>query len=92
MNVVQTKSPIIVHVNQHIIRANILKAPEEQQPPIIVRRGKKKLCNSFNLGILSEGNIVAKLVYSPCKPLDCGARLWLEAYEGVIEENCTIHF
>jgi hypothetical protein len=30
-----------------------------------------------------DGEPVARIVYSPDKPLDCGARVWIETYHEV---------
>jgi hypothetical protein len=63
----------IVHVYQQRIRSNIKADPADRQPPIIVRDGKKR-------AYANEIEITGpcRIVYSPDKPLDCGARLWIE--------------
>lgn len=61
-----------VHVNQLVIRQNIHAA--EKQPPLsIIRKGKVTRAHRVKLIGLSE------VVYSPDKPLKCGARVWIEA-------------
>lgn len=64
----------IIHVNRQIIDSNRKHGTNE--PPLIVRaaKGKKRFGNAHELII--EGP--CKIVYSPHKPLDCGARLWIE--------------
>lgn len=64
-----------VHVNQHVIRANIHKAPEDREPPLRIIRGSRKPEGGFEVDLI--GN--ARVIYSPDKPLKCGARLWIEA-------------
>lgn len=66
----------IIHVNQHVIRANIKK--EEREPVLTVKTYKS---NTY----AHEVNITgpAKVIYSPDKPLSCGARVWIETEEPV---------
>ena len=61
----------IVHVNQHAIRRNI-KA-ETKEPVLTVKTYKS---NIYAHEVDIKGP--SKLVYSPDKPLSCGARVWLE--------------
>lgn len=73
--------PTIVHVWQQRIRGNIGKPAEERLPPIIIRSGPLRTYTE-EAEIVVDGRVVARFVYSPDKPLDCGARLWLVAEEG----------
>lgn len=66
---------IKVHVNQHVIRANIHKAEGEREPPLRIIRGRSKPEAAFEVLLMGP----ARVVYSPDKPLKCGARLWIEA-------------
>ena len=61
----------IVHVNQHAIRRNI-KA-EEREPVLTVKTYKS---NTYAHEVSIDGP--SKVVYSPDKPLSCGARVWIE--------------
>lgn len=66
----------IIHVHQNRIRSNLKNGTTE--PPIIVRTYKDVKYGS-DVELLDEaGNVVARLRYSPDKPLSCGARVWLE--------------
>lgn len=56
----------IVHVNQHAIRKNI-KA-EKREPVLTVK--------TYAHEVALHGP--SKVVYSPDKPLSCGARVWIE--------------
>lgn len=56
----------IVHVNQHIIRGNLKGANE---PPLSVRT-YKGVRHAREVEITGP----SKVVYSPDKPLSCGAR------------------
>ena len=69
----------IVHVYQQRIRRNIKAAPAEREPPIIVRDGRER-----RYGNAVEIKGPCRLVYSPDKPLDCGARLWIETEADVV--------
>lgn len=61
----------IIHVNQHAIRRNI-KA-EVKEPVLTVKTYKS---NTYAHEVAIKGE--SKLVYSPDKPMSCGARVWLE--------------
>lgn len=63
----------IIHVYQQRIRSNIKAAPEDREPPVIIRDGKAR---TYANEISIDGP--CKIVYSPDKPLGCGARLWIE--------------
>lgn len=64
-----------IHINQHVIRAN--KLHNQNDPPISVINGRK-ITRHHEIEILGP----ARLIYSPDKPLKCGARVWIEA-EGI---------
>ncbi len=74
----------IVHVNTHVVRRN--KKHNRQDPPLIVR-GKTRsepVNYTDEIRFYNEDNIlVARLTYAPHHPLDCGARVYLEVYEGL---------
>jgi hypothetical protein len=61
----------IIHVNQHVIKKNAKNG--ETQPPLTVKTYKNNL-PANEVEILGP----SKIVYSPDKPLSCGARVWLE--------------
>ena len=70
-----------IHFNQHVIRRN--KKTGENKPPITVKTSKS---NDYFHSVEIKGS--SRLVYSPNKPLSCGARLWIETHadvEGEIE-------
>lgn len=63
----------ILHVFQQRIRRNIKLAPELREPPVIIREGRRRrYANTVTI------NGPCRVVYSPDKPLSCGARLWIE--------------
>ena len=63
----------IIHVNQAHIRSNIKAEPDERIPVFTVKTYKS---NVYTNEVTINGP--SKLVYSPDKPLSCGARVWLE--------------
>jgi hypothetical protein len=63
----------IVHVNQHKIRANAGK-PADQQAPVLTVKTYKSNTYAYEVEILGP----SRIVYSPDKPLSCGARVWVE--------------
>ena len=60
-----------IHVNQHMIRAN---AKEGLDNPIFTVKTYKENNYGHKVNILGP----SKLVYSPDKPLSCGAKVWIE--------------
>ena len=67
----------IVHVNQHKIRKNIKTGNLE--PVITVKTSKT---NTYAHEVEIKGP--CKVIYSPDKPLKCGARVWIETESEVI--------
>lgn len=64
----------VIHVNQHNIKAN---AKGANTKVLTVKTYKKNTkCNEVKF---TSGRIV----YSPDKPLSCGAKVWIETYEPV---------
>jgi len=61
----------IVHVNQHVIKHNL--AQNKNDPVLTVKTYKS---NTYAHEV--EINGPSKVVYSPDKPLSCGARVWIE--------------
>ncbi len=63
---------VIIHINKNVIQQNIKKKPEERQPVIAIKGAQ--------LGYVHHLEIPApcRIVYSPDKPLSCGAKVWIE--------------
>lgn len=61
----------IIHVNQHAIRANLKNGTKE--PVLTVKTYKS---NTYAHEVIIKGD--SKVIYSPDKPLSCGARVWIE--------------
>jgi hypothetical protein len=66
-----------IHVNQHVIRRNAKTG--EQQPVLTVKTGG---CNTYAREVQILGP--STVVYSPGKPLSCGARVWIETTSEVV--------
>jgi len=64
------KKKTIIHVNQIVIRNN--KKTGARAPVIAIKRGRK---TEYAHEALIHGP--AQVVYSPDKPLSCGARVWI---------------
>ena len=61
----------IIHVNQHVIKAN--RANEVNDPVLTVKTYKS---NDYAHEVEIRG--ASRVVYSPDKPLSCGAHVWIE--------------
>jgi hypothetical protein len=61
----------IIHVNQHVIKAN---AKNGTQDPVLTVKTYKT--NTYAHEVMIKGD--SKVVYSPDKPLSCGAKVWIE--------------
>jgi len=68
-----------IHVNQAHIRKNI-RAVEEDKVPVLTVKTYKTNKYADSVTILGP----SKVVYSPDKPLSCGARVWIETESEVI--------
>jgi len=64
------------HVNQHVIRSN--KKNDKREPVITVKAGKQ---HTYCDRVLVDG--LTEVVYSPDKPLSCGAKVWIETSDVV---------
>jgi len=61
----------IIHVNQHVVKAN---AKDGVNNPVLTVKTYKSNTYAHEVEIKGE----SKVVYSPDKPLSCGARVWIE--------------
>jgi hypothetical protein len=61
----------IIHVNQHVIKANRKNGTDD--PTLTVKTYKD---NRYAREVTIHGP--SKVVYSPDKPLSCGAQVWIE--------------
>jgi len=66
-----------IHVNQHVIKANAKNG--ENNPIFTIKQGGK---NTYAHNVKVKGEM--ELVYSPDKPLSCGAKVWIETEDTVV--------
>jgi hypothetical protein len=69
-----------IHINQHVIRANAKNGTND--PAISVKTYKENI-TAHRVEIHGASSVV----YSPDKPLSCGARVWIET-----DESVTLHW
>jgi len=74
----------IIHVNQHKIRANLRTGARE---PVLTCKTYKSNEYAHEVEIVHRGEIVARVIYSPDKPLSCGARVWIETNTDTVDVN-----
>ena len=68
-----------IHVNQHHVKANAKGAYQPILPVLTVKTYKRnRTCNE----VVVHGP--SRVVYSPDKPLSCGAKVWIET-ESLVE-------
>ena len=66
------------------IRSNINSS--RLDPVLIVSQNKELISRQYGFDIKdSKRNVVAQIIYSPFKPLSCGARLWIQTDSDNIE-------
>ena len=66
-----------IHVNQHVVRSN--QKHGKKEPVLTVKTYKS---NTYAHEV--EINGPSKVIYSPDKPLSCGARVWIETESEVV--------
>ena len=71
----------VIHVNQHNIRAN---SKGSELPVLTVKDYKQNRKANHAVVIDADGKALVKVVYSPDKPLPCGAKVWIETEMEVI--------
>lgn len=67
----------IVHVNQHIIKSNLKTGATD---PVLTVKTYKTNIYAHEVEITGP----CRIIYSPDKPLSCGARVWIETASTVI--------
>jgi hypothetical protein len=66
----------IIHVNQHNIKHN---AKNTEKKPVITCKTYKDNNYADKVVIYGQDGLeAAKVIYSPDKPLSCGAKVWIE--------------
>jgi len=66
-----------IHINQHVIKRN---AKTGERAPVVSIKTYKE--NTYADGAEIYGP--SKVIYSPDKPLKCGARVWIETTANVL--------
>jgi hypothetical protein len=61
----------IIHVNQHVVKANTKNGTND---PVLTIKTYKT--NNYAHAVEIKGP--SKIMYSPNKPLSCGAKVWVE--------------
>jgi len=67
----------IIHINQHVIKSN---HKNNKRDPVITVKTYKSNNYGHQVDILGP----SKVIYSPDKPLSCGAKVWIETDSEVI--------
>lgn len=75
-----------IHVNQHVIKKNTKEGTRD--PVITVKHGKTNSYTNCARILDRNGDIVAQVIYSPDKPLSCGATVWVE----LLHPDCKVQF
>ena len=66
-----------IHINQHVIKSN---HKNNRREPVITVKNYKSNTYAHEVKILGE----SKVIYSPDKPLSCGAKVWIETDAEVV--------
>lgn len=61
-----------IHINQHHIKHNA-KNPDDLKPVVTIKTSGDNI-KCMNVKVLGD----SELIYSPCRPLSCGAKVWIE--------------
>jgi hypothetical protein len=67
----------IIHVNQHVIKSNRKGGVNE---PVLTVKTYKENRYAHEVEVLGP----SRVVYSPDKPLSCGAHVWIETHGEVV--------
>jgi len=78
----------IIHVNQHKIRKNTKHGTDE--PVLTVKTYKENNYAHEAIMKTKDGATIGKVIYSPHKPLSCGARVWIELDTDVIDVDLIV--
>ena len=71
----------VIHVKQHNIKAN---SKGSELPVLTVKDYKQNRKANHAAVVDADGKALVKVVYSPDKPLPCGAKVWIETEMEVI--------
>lgn len=71
----------IIHVNQNVIKQNI---KNKSNNPVITCKTYKE--NKYTNEVIiygQDGLEAARVIHSASKPLNCGARVWIETFNKI---------
>ena len=71
----------VIHVNQSVIRKNLKEGTTD--PALTCKTYKDNRYGHEAIVKDKNGEEVGRFIYSPNKPLSCGARLWFETQNEV---------
>ena len=71
-----------IHLNQHVIKANAKNG--ENNPIFTIKQGGS---NTYAHNVKVKGEM--ELVYSPDKPLSCGAKVWIETRGDIVLDKSS---
>lgn len=71
----------IIHVNQHKVKSNTKNNTEE--PVLTCKTYKTNVYTNEVIIYGQDGLEASRVIYSPHKPLSCGARVWIETQNKV---------
>lgn len=78
------KAKTIVHINMHHIKWNI--SHEDKKPVITIKKdGQNIYCSRAKIAGPCE------IIYSPDKPLSCGARVWIETNAEIEAQDAVLY-
>jgi hypothetical protein len=72
----QTKMKTVIHVNQHIIKSNSKSG--EENPVLTCKTYKSNEYAHEAIVYGQDGLESCRIIYSPDRPLSCGAKVWIE--------------
>lgn len=77
----------IIHVNQHKIKSN--GKTGEREPVLTCKTYKSNTYAHEAIIYGQDGLEAARVIYSPDKPLSCGAKVWIETTNKVITSTLS---
>jgi hypothetical protein len=66
----------VIHVNQHVIKRN--GKTGEREPVLTCKTYKDNKYGHTAVIFGQDGLVAAEVIYSPDKPLQCGAKVWIQ--------------
>ena len=73
----------VIHVNQHNIKHNAKVGAEERRPVLTCKTYKANEKGQMAIIRDETGREIGRFIYSPDKPLPCGAKVWFETQHSV---------